>query len=83
MPTVRRFDGYRVIIYPADHIPAHVHVFGSGNEAVFDLNCPEGPVALRENYGFSRPAIAGIRTALNDAARALCRAWSRIHGQGR
>jgi hypothetical protein len=26
MPTVMRFDGLRVLIYPNDHRPAHVHV---------------------------------------------------------
>ena len=81
MPTVLRFDGLSVVVYPADHIPAHVHVFGSGNEAVFNLNCPAGPVALRENYGFARRAISGIRRALNDAVPMLCQEWSRIHGQ--
>jgi hypothetical protein len=54
MPTVLRFDGFHVVVYPADHVPAHVHVFSGGNEAIFNLNCPTGPVALRENYGFSR-----------------------------
>ncbi|MGO9259223.1 MAG: DUF4160 domain-containing protein [Bryobacteraceae bacterium] len=44
MPTVLRFDGLRVVIYPNDHRPAHVHMIGRGHEAVFDLNCPAGPV---------------------------------------
>ena len=47
MPTVLRFDGLRVVIYPDDHRPAHVHVIGAGGEAVFILNCPEGPPELR------------------------------------
>ena len=81
MPTVLRFDGFRIVVYPADHVPAHVHVFGGGHEAVFDLNCPAGPVALRENYGFSRPAIVRIRKALDAAVPTLCHKWSSIHGQ--
>ena len=81
MPTVLRFDGFNVIVYPADHIPAHVHVFGGGNEAIFNLNCPTGPVALRENYGISRRAIARIRKTLDDAIPMLCHEWRRIHGQ--
>ena len=83
MPTVLRFDGFRVVIYPADHIPAHVHVFGGGNEAVFYLNCPTGPVALRENYGFSRRTVGKLRKSLNDAVPKLCHEWGRIHGQAR
>jgi hypothetical protein len=81
MPTVLRFDGFSVVIYPADHIPAHVHVFGGGNEAVFNLNCPGGPVQLRENYGFSRREFARIRDSLNDSVPMLCEEWRRIHGQ--
>ena len=83
MPTVLRFDGFNVVIYPADHVPAHVHVFGGGNEAIFNLNYPTGPVVLRENYGFSRRAIARIRKALDDAIPLLCREWRSIHGQAR
>ncbi|MET0631797.1 MAG: DUF4160 domain-containing protein [Xanthobacteraceae bacterium] len=80
MPTVLRFDGFNVVIYPADHIPAHVHVFGGGNEAMFNLNCPAGPVVLRENYGFSRRAVARIREALDEVVMMLCDEWRRIHG---
>jgi Domain of unknown function (DUF4160) len=43
MPSVDVIDGLRVVIYPNDHRPAHVHVIGSGCEAVFNLHCPEGP----------------------------------------
>jgi hypothetical protein len=81
MPTVLRFDGLSVVIYPADHIPAHVHVLGGGCEAVFNLNCPNGPVLLRENYGFSRRALARIRDTLNEAVPMLCDDWRQIHGQ--
>jgi hypothetical protein len=81
MPTVLRFDGFSVVIYPADHILAHVHVFGGGNEAIFNLNCPGGPVELRENYGFSRREFARIRDSLNNAVPMLCEEWRRIHGQ--
>jgi hypothetical protein len=78
---VLRFVGYNVVVYPADHVPAHVHVFGGGHEAVFNLNCPTGPVVLRENYGFSRRAISRIRNALDERIPLLCREWRRIHGQ--
>jgi hypothetical protein len=83
MPTVLRFDGFAVVVYPADHVPSHVHVFGGGNEAVFNLRCPDGPVELRENYGFSRREIAKIRGRLNDALAKLCQEWRRFHGQTR
>lgn len=81
MPTVLRFDGFSVVIYPADRMPSHVHVFGGGKEAIFNLNCPIGPVSLRENYGFFRAEFARIRDALNVAVPMLCEEWRRIHGQ--
>lgn len=52
MPTVLRIDGLRVVIYPNDHRPAHVHVIGADAEAVFELYPRHGPVVLRESIGF-------------------------------
>jgi hypothetical protein len=80
MPTVLRFEGLRVVVYPNDHRPAHGHVIGRGGEAVFNLNCPAGPVELRENYGFFRREIARISQALADHLAELCAAWGSIHG---
>ena len=48
MPTVLRLDGLRVRIYVDDHRPAHIHVIAADGEAVFVLNCPDGPPELRE-----------------------------------
>ena len=60
MPTVLKVFGLRVVIYPNDHRPAHVHIIGNGCEAVFNLHCPKGPPELRENYGFAqRPGEDG------------------------
>ena len=80
VPTVLRFDGLRVVVYPNDHRPAHVHVIGRGCEAVTNLNCPAGPVELRENYGFSRRELTHIQSVLAEHLDELCRAWEGIHG---
>ena len=82
MPTVLRFGGFRVVVYPNDHRPAHVHVVGQGDEAVFNLNCPAGPVTLRENYGFAFRDVAKIERALNGYVPTLCESWRGIHGIG-
>jgi hypothetical protein len=47
---------------------------------VFDLNCPAGPVELRENYGFSRREIRHMLAVTMDHLNELCRAWEQIHG---
>jgi hypothetical protein len=80
VPTVLSLLGNRVVIYPNDHRPAHVHVIGGGKEAVFDLRCPSGPPELRENYGFSRRALRQLEAELTDEIALLCGEWSRIHG---
>lgn len=82
MPTVLRLDGLRVVVYPADHRPAHVHVIGARGEAVFNPNCPKGPPVLRESYGFDRTQVNRIRGNLAGPDRivALCEEWSKIHG---
>jgi len=48
MPTVLRLGALRVVIYPNDHRPAHVHVLGAGGKVVFVLHCPDRPLELRE-----------------------------------
>lgn len=82
MPTVLRFEGLRVVIYPNDHRPAHVHVTGAEGEAVFVLNCPHGPPDLREVYGFGQQQVRRIGACLVIHLTALCADWSEIHGQG-
>jgi hypothetical protein len=83
MPTIATIDGLRVVIYPNDHRPAHVHVIGRGHEAVFVLHCPGGPPELRENHGYSRAELVAIAATLNARLEAACLAWSQIHGPHR
>jgi hypothetical protein len=79
MSTVDRIGGLRVVIYPNDHRPAHVHVIGNGCEAIFKLSCPEGPPELRENYSFPASELSKIKAALAERTEHLCAEWSRIH----
>jgi hypothetical protein len=72
MPSILRIGGLRVVIYPTDHRPAHVHVIGADGEAMFVLNCPNGPPELRESYGFKRSDLSAVVTALIKALAALC-----------
>ncbi|MBN9425714.1 MAG: DUF4160 domain-containing protein [Burkholderiales bacterium] len=83
MPTILRFNGLRVVIYPNDHRPAHVHVIGEHGEAVFVLHCPDGPPSLREIYGFSKHDVSRIGNRLAEHLASLCHAWRSIHGYPR
>jgi hypothetical protein len=80
VPTVLRIDGLLVVIYPNDNRPAHVHVIGAGKEALFFLNCPNGPPQLRENFRFSSSELSRIQEKLAPRAAELCTAWKEIHG---
>jgi hypothetical protein len=80
MPTILRIGALRVVIYPNDHRPAHVHVIGPTGEAVFFLNCPGGPPELRDNYGFSRADTSRIADELIKTLAKLCNEWSNLHG---
>jgi hypothetical protein len=53
---------------------------GNGCEAVFKLNCPGGPPALRENHGFSQVELSRIQAALGKRLAHLCAEWSKVHG---
>jgi hypothetical protein len=81
MPTVLRLGSLRVVIYPNDHGPAHVHVIGQGNSAIFNLNCPTGLPSLRANFGFSEHQFHDIQANLQDHIAELRKAWEEIHGQ--
>ena len=83
MPTILKFDGFRVVIYSNDHGPEPVHVIGSDCEAVFLLNCPKGPPTLRESFEFKARSLRNVAAKLNEELQALCSAWENIHGRDR
>ena len=68
MPTViPPLKGWRVVFYPNDHRPPHVHVVGKGEHARFELFCDLGQVQLIAAY-------------LTKQIARLCTEWGRIHG---
>ena len=56
MPTVLRIDGMRVVIYPNDHRPAHVHVAGAGGEAA----CVATPGLLLADKGLISKELSAV-----------------------
>jgi hypothetical protein len=80
VPTIVRIGHLRVVIYPNDHRPAHVHVVAPERLAIYYLNCPSGPVSLRGTDGFSAREINRIAEVLNKHIVELCTAWKEIHG---
>jgi uncharacterized protein DUF4160 len=76
VPTVLRIDGLRVVIYPNDHRPAHVHVIGPGWVVVVILAGPEVREAIGCNQSDARRALDLVA----EHQETLLKAWSRIHG---
>jgi len=81
MPTVLRLGSLRVVIYPNNHGPAHVHAIGQGNSAIFNLNCPAGPLSLRANFDFSARQLREMQAKSLDQVAEPCMAWEEIHGR--
>lgn len=79
MPTILTFGGYRVVVYPNDHRPAHVHVIGPDGEAVFNLCCPGGPPELRESYRLSVQELNRIARQIENELAELCKVWKEHH----
>ena len=53
MPTIAIVDGIRMMIFPLDHNPPHVHAFG----ADFRLKLAIADAAVLEARGTVRPAV--------------------------
>lgn len=76
MPTVLRLDGLRVVVYPNDHPPAHVHVIGPGWTLVINLIGLE----VREAIGCSEQEARRTLRLIASHQLALLEAWRTIHG---
>jgi len=74
------FKNWRVMIYPNDHRPPHVHVIGTDEEARFELLCDLVNVKLMTNVGFSQNQLNQVQTYLLLNLTHLCNEWGRIHG---
>jgi hypothetical protein len=72
---------WRVVIYPNDHRPPHVHVIGADEHARFELLCGLGQVQLMSAIGFSLRQLQLIADYLQANITQLCNEWGRIHGR--
>lgn len=88
MPTIfeiggQNGTGWKVRVIPGDHRPAHVHVIKKPSEAVFNLNCPDGPVELRESYNCPRHILSWLEAELNLRVHESCDGWRTYHVDNR
>ncbi len=76
MPTIVRAFGLRLVIYPNDHEPIHVHVVAPDWEAVVNLSGSELCELIGGNERDARRALALV----NEHMAVLLAAWRTIHG---
>ncbi len=81
MPTVHREDGFRVVIYPNDHLPRHVHVFRSNGEVIIRLGRETETSLIAQIYGdIGNKDIAKALEIVQANQVKLLELWKSIHG---
>ncbi len=78
MPTIFRQDEFRIVIFPNDHIPAHVHVFKSGAEVRIELGNDE-PILLSIEGKIGSKDLAKALNLVVEYQIELLEKWREIH----
>lgn len=68
-----------MVIFTDDHVPAHVHVFGSG-EVKIDLQGPNDAPALVWVVGMTRAEVRKAMQIVTENRESLIARWRSIHG---
>jgi len=79
MPTVLRKDGFKVIIYFDDHLPAHVHVISGDSEVKIDLGSLAHLPQIMQFHGKRSEAVKALALVTTHQIELLV-AWRQIHG---
>lgn len=80
MVTILRIHGLRVVIFPNDHAPAHVHLIGAGGEAKINLRGPEERPVLVWADQLSRADLRRGMRMIGQHRDLLLQRWKDIHG---
>lgn len=79
MVTVARIGALRLVIFPDDHDPPHVHVIGDGETKIVLGDSPQAVkviFSVRTKVNEKRRAIAAVQ----DCHALLLQRWSDLHG---
>lgn len=71
-PVILKTKNLRMVIFPKDHKPAHVHVYGPDQEAKFEINT----MACIYAVGFSLKELKRIRDFMLDKQEFLIEGWN-------
>jgi hypothetical protein len=80
MPTILREQGFRVVIYPNDHLPSHVHVFKGSGEVRIELGDEESDPGLMTITGqiSNKDVVKALYLVQENQAKLLAK-WREIH----
>ncbi len=78
MAAVHRAYGFRFVIFPNDHSPPHVHVFGQGGEAKIVLEGRDG-IRLDWAAGIRRGDLRRVMQEARRERERLIALWRAIH----
>jgi len=77
-PTLHREKGFRFFFYSNEgKEPPHIHVVKAGCEAKIWLD----PVAVAENYGFSKKEIRTILEIVEENLESFLKEYEKWHGE--
>ena len=79
MPTIINKDGFRVIIYPDDHLPPHVHVIKNDEEVKIYLGNNDIPPSIIEVWMNKKSTKKAMQIVMENQ-EILLKAWDDIHG---
>ena len=74
MPTVHGQDGFRLMIYPNDHRPAHVHCIKAGAAVLIEIET----LTVRKNYGMPANEIHNAVRLVEANAAKLMTEWRKV-----
>lgn len=80
MPTILRKNGFRVVIYFDDHLPAYVHVMNADSEVKIDLGSSANPPQIIQLNGKRGDAVKALEL-VTAHQNELLEAWRQIHGE--
>jgi hypothetical protein len=78
MPTVLRLLGFEFVVFPNDHLPAHVHAYHGDDVVVIDVSGAEPTV--RRILGMKPRDVQRAVELATAHMGVLRQGWSRLHG---
>ena len=80
MPTIHREHGFSVRIYPADHLPPHVHLVKAGTAVKILLAGPSGRPEIVAVYDMKEQDVVAAYRIVEQHLEAFLTAWKEYHG---